>query len=78
MSTAAQLERQIRNLMRERNEADRVERIAREGRLEAKTENWHGKTMTRWYGDSGLAWAPFQPPMRHRVTGFPKAKDGGR
>ncbi|MBW4034110.1 MAG: hypothetical protein HIU90_01425 [Proteobacteria bacterium] len=70
MSTdAAALDREIRRLMAQRNEIDRVAKIP-EGRLESRTTTELGKQVTRFYGDSAAAWAPFMPPVRNRITGF--------
>ena len=69
-SDAAALDREIRRLMARRNEMDRDARIAAEGRLEARTSTELGKQVTRFYGDSAAAWAPFMPPVRNKISGF--------
>lgn len=70
MSTdAAALDREIRRLMQQRNELDRRAAIPA-GTLKAETTTELGKKVTRFYGDSAAAWAPFMPPVRNRITGF--------
>ncbi|HQT74090.1 MAG TPA: hypothetical protein PLX84_09120 [Acidiphilium sp.] len=64
------LDKEIRRLMARRNELDRDARIAAEGRLEARTSTELGKQVTRFYGDSAAAWAPFMPPVRNKISGF--------
>ncbi|HQT83863.1 MAG: hypothetical protein B7Z58_01800 [Acidiphilium sp. 37-64-53] len=66
---AAALDREIRRLMAQRNEIDRVAKIPA-GRIEARTTTELGKQVTRFYGDAAAAWAPFMPPVRNKITGF--------
>lgn len=69
MNDAHALDQEIRRLMQQRNEIDRIAKIPA-GRLEAKTTVEHGKTYTRFYGDAAATWGPFMPPVRNRITGF--------
>jgi hypothetical protein len=66
---AVALDREIRRLMAKRNELDRHAAIPA-GTLKAEVTTELGKQVTRYYGDSAAAWAPFTPPVRNRITGF--------
>jgi hypothetical protein len=66
---ARALDREIRRLMQRRNEIDRHAAIPA-GTLKAETTTELGKSVTRFYGDSAAAWAPFMPPVRNKITGF--------
>lgn len=48
------------------------------GRLIPHTTTELGKQVTRFYGDSAAAYAPFMPPVRNAVTGFDKQAGKGR
>jgi hypothetical protein len=63
---AASLDREIRRLMAKRNEVDRIAKIP-PGTLQAETTVELGKQVTRFYGDSAAAWAPFMPPVRNSI-----------
>lgn len=76
--TTDQIDADIAGLFRQRREAAQQEAAERAGRLIETRTVEHGKTVSRFHGDSRAAWAPFMPPVRTFITGFDRGGRDGR